>query len=152
MQVNDMNGVTHFSLGSLMNKSVVSARTADHAPLKILIVDDELIIAVDMAYSLERQGYQIAGLARDGEGAVTLALRTRPDIILLDINLSGTVDGITAAERIRKRMQTTIILASAYPPRNPRIRKFLRSGRSLFIQKPYTMEDIHTLIHHFLPD
>ena len=69
--------------------------------ITILIVEDEAIVAADLAGKLARLGYEVAGTAAQGEQAVALACRLRPQLVLMDIWLEGPMDGIEAAEAIR---------------------------------------------------
>ena len=67
----------------------------------ILIVEDEAIVAADLAGKLGQLGYEVVGTAAEGEEAVELACRLRPHLVLMDIWLKGAMDGIEAAEAIR---------------------------------------------------
>ncbi|TRZ74147.1 MAG: response regulator, partial [Deltaproteobacteria bacterium] len=67
---------------------------------KILIVEDEKIVALDIRKSVESMGYFVCGVASSGEEAVQKAGETRPDLTLMDIVLKGDMDGIKAAEQI----------------------------------------------------
>lgn len=67
---------------------------------RILIVEDELIIATNMNDLLERLGYCVLQVVSSGEEAIIIAEQDRPDLVLMDINLSGTLDGIQTATRI----------------------------------------------------
>jgi PAS domain S-box-containing protein len=80
---------------------------------KILIVEDELVIALSIKKSLEKLGFEVIDLITSAEGAVDKALEQKPDLILMDIILSGTMDGIEAARRIRKESDIPIIYLSA---------------------------------------
>ena len=66
----------------------------------ILIVEDEVIIAMDIKLKLEDYGYRVLGIVSDGEDAVKLAAELRPDLVLMDIILNGNIDGIDAAKNI----------------------------------------------------
>ena len=68
---------------------------------KIMIVEDENIVALDIQNRLGKLGYQVAGRAATGQEAINMAAEIRPDLILMDIRLKGNIDGITAAEEIR---------------------------------------------------
>jgi signal transduction histidine kinase len=81
---------------------------------KILIVEDELIVAHSIQMRLELYGYVIAGLAKSGEEAMRMVAENNPDIVLMDIRLSGKLDGIAAAEEIRKSHDVPIIFLTAY--------------------------------------
>ena len=72
---------------------------------KILIVEDESIIAEDISDSLISLGYSITDIVYSGEEAILSAAAFRPDLVLMDVNLQGEIDGITAAEEIRSRFR-----------------------------------------------
>lgn len=67
---------------------------------KILIVEDEAIVAMEIQDLLETNGYAVAGIAVTGEDAVRKAINARPDLVLMDVTLRGGMTGIEAAERI----------------------------------------------------
>lgn len=81
---------------------------------RILVVEDEAIVAEDIASSLERLGYGVTGIAASGEDAIRLAVETVPDLILMDIVLQGEIDGIAAAEAIRERLDVPVLYLTAY--------------------------------------
>ena len=80
---------------------------------RILIVEDEAIVLLDIRSRLAGLGYSIVGTASTGEEAIVKANATRPDAILMDIGLKGDIDGISAAETIRKTQDTPIIYLTA---------------------------------------
>ena len=80
---------------------------------KILIVEDEAVISFGIKASLERAGYSVLGIVTTGEEAVAMALERRPDIILMDIILEGSLDGIEAARRIRQEVDIPVIYLTA---------------------------------------
>jgi hypothetical protein len=80
---------------------------------RILIVDDETIVALDIQERLTSLGYAWAGTARTGEQALTLAERERPDLVLMDIRLQSEMDGITAACQIRERLHLPVVFLTA---------------------------------------
>jgi PAS domain S-box-containing protein len=80
----------------------------------VLIVEDEAIIAADLAGKLEQLGYEIIGTAAEGEEAIMLACRFRPQVILMDIWLKGPMDGIEAAAAIRRQLDAPVIYLTAH--------------------------------------
>jgi diguanylate cyclase (GGDEF)-like protein/PAS domain S-box-containing protein len=80
----------------------------------VFIVEDEVLVARDIKSRLEKLGYQVIGTAARGDDAVTRVLGERPDLILMDINLKGDMDGIEAADRIRAEADLPIIFCTAY--------------------------------------
>ena len=80
----------------------------------ILIVEDELIVAHSIQMRLESHGYVIDAIAKSGEESLKLLESITPDLILMDIRLSGEIDGIDAAERIRRDHRIPVIFLTAY--------------------------------------
>ncbi len=81
---------------------------------RIMIVEDEVIVAMDVQQRLERLGYNVVAHATSGEEAITLAMREMPDLILMDIKIQGEMDGIDAAARIRATHDIPIIYVTAF--------------------------------------
>ena len=81
---------------------------------RILIVEDELIVAQDLKNRLRLLGYDVVGAVMLGEQAIVLADTLRPDLVLMDIRLEGEMDGIVAAERIRRDFRLPIVFLTAY--------------------------------------
>jgi PAS domain S-box-containing protein len=81
---------------------------------RILIVEDEGIVAKDLAHTLERLGYGVIGIVSSGEQAIDEAAGSQPDLVLMDIKLNGAVDGIEAAEQIRIRLDVPVVYLTAY--------------------------------------
>ena len=81
---------------------------------RILIVEDEFIVAADLEMKLTRLGYQVVGSAVTGEDAIALAEKHRPDLVLMDIQLQGRMNGTEAAETIRTKHRIPIIFITAF--------------------------------------
>lgn len=90
------------------------ARPLDEARRRILIVEDEGLVARDLRRSLAQFGYDVVGRAATGEEAVRQALRLRPDLILMDVSLRGVIDGIDAAASIHEELQVPIVYLTAF--------------------------------------
>ena len=86
----------------------------EKAAARILIVEDEGILAEDLGLSLENLGYLVTGKVSTGREAVKLAEKLRPDLILMDIKLQGDIDGIEAADRIRTRLDIPVVYLTGY--------------------------------------
>lgn len=80
---------------------------------KILIVEDELLVAEDIRGHLERLGYQTAGIAASAGDSLADIEQIRPDLVLMDIALPGGVDGIEAAEQIHQRFNLPVVFLTA---------------------------------------
>jgi len=81
---------------------------------KIVVVEDEAVVALDIKSKLEAAGYIVAGIAASGEEAVELVGQVNPDLVLMDIRLRGKVDGIDAARQIRARHDLPVVYLTAY--------------------------------------
>ena len=88
--------------------------TPDMFPVRVLIVEDETIIAMDMQRKIKQMGCEVVGRVVSGEQAVEQALTLKPDVVLMDIKLRGKMDGITAAKRIRQNDDIPVIFLSAF--------------------------------------
>ncbi|MFA6507014.1 MAG: EAL domain-containing protein [Treponemataceae bacterium] len=112
---------------------------------RILIVEDEKIIALDLQRRLERFGYQICGTASEGEEAVRKAGEQRPDIILMDIMLAGSVDGIEAAKTIKRELQIPVIFLTAYADERT-LERAKEAEPFGYILKPFKERELYTTI------
>ena len=83
------------------------------AKTKILIVEDEGIVALDLRTQLRDLGYQIVATVKSGQAAVQQAEQTRPDLVMMDIRLKGEMDGITAVEQIRAQFDVPVVYLTA---------------------------------------
>ncbi len=112
---------------------------------RILIVEDESLVAMDMETQLQDRGYEVVGLASSGEEAISKALSARPHVIIMDIMLNSKMDGIQAAKEIRKHMDCPVIFLTAYADE-----KILNRAKATepggYIVKPYVEESLHATI------
>ena len=83
----------------------------------IMIVEDEAIVAADLSGKLGQLGYTISGTTDRGEEAIALAREWRPDLVLMDIRLAGIMDGVEAAEIIRRECDLPVIYLTAHSDR-----------------------------------
>jgi len=118
-------------------------------PPQILIVEDEVIIAMEIEIRLESAGYLVCGLVTTGEEAVSAAREKSPDLILMDITLHGTMNGLDAAARIQAEKSIPVIFLSASVSDDilRRIREF-RTGQ--YISKPFDETDLLSSVRRVL--
>jgi PAS domain S-box-containing protein len=83
-------------------------------PAVVLVAEDEQVVALELKDRLLRSGYRVADVAASGEEAVEATRKLRPDLILMDIKLQGEMDGIAAAEAIRKDIDVPIVYLTAF--------------------------------------
>ena len=82
---------------------------------RVLIVEDEQIIATDLCNKVKRIGYDVVGIAIAGEEAISMAEQSKPDLVLMDVQLEGAMSGIDAARMIQERFNCPIIFITAFP-------------------------------------
>lgn len=112
---------------------------------KIMVVDDEAVITLQLEERLTRMGYEVVGSASSGEEAVDMARRLRPDLILMDIVMPGRLDGIEAAELIKAEMDISVIFLTAYA--DDKIVKRAKSVEPLgYIVKPFRETELQAMI------
>jgi AmiR/NasT family two-component response regulator len=102
--------------------------------MRILIADDEPVIRMGLRTMLEEHGYKVVGEAADGEQAVTLAGKTNPDLIFMDIKMPS-LDGIAAASTIMTRSPRPIILLTAWSERDL-VQRAQEAGVLAYLVKP----------------
>ncbi|HSA87421.1 MAG TPA: response regulator, partial [Nitrospira sp.] len=115
------------------------------AKASILIVEDEAIVAADLADKLERAGYAIAGTVSRGEQAVRMVRQNRPDLILMDIRLAGPLDGIEVAESLKTSTDVPVVFLSAHSDDQTIGRAGLTDPFG-YILKPFEERDLKTQI------
>ena len=113
--------------------------------ISILIVEDEGIVAENLSIKLEQLGYEVTGIATKSDTAIEMALRLKPQLILMDIQLKGQNDGIHAAETIRARYDVPVIYLTAHSDPATIARAKL-TGPFGYILKPFEMRDLATQI------
>ncbi|HXS94637.1 MAG TPA: ATP-binding protein [Candidatus Limnocylindrales bacterium] len=112
---------------------------------KVLIVEDEQILAMDLRAQLCELGYDVVGTASTGKEALRLAEECRPDLVLMDIQLHGSMDGITAAVEIRQQWQTPVIFMTAFAGEETLLRAKL-SGLYGYLPKPFEAKHLNAAV------
>lgn len=113
----------------------------EESPKKILIVEDELIIALMIERMVLNLGHSVAAKVTTGEAAVEAAKEHNPDIILMDIRLQGEMDGIEATLQIQKTASIPVIYITGNSDEN--YRKRMEDSKPLdFLTKPITQGDL----------
>ena len=111
----------------------------------VLIVEDEAIVASDLFMKLQQLGYEITGAASRGDLAVEMAGELHPDLVLMDIQLEGTMDGIEAAEEIRQKYGLPVIYLTAHADKATLSRAKV-TGALGYILKPFEKRELVTQI------
>ena len=111
----------------------------------ILVVEDDAIIAWDIALQLHGMGYQALGPAATGARAIELAGSLRPALVLMDIHLRGPMDGISAALSIRSQFDVPSVFLSAFASEGGLARAEAARPAG-YISKPFTEHDLRCVL------
>lgn len=112
---------------------------------RILIVEDDMIIASNISLQLSKLGYEVTGIESRGEEAINHAKENRPDIILMDINLRGKIDGIETATAIQKEHDIPLIYLTANAD-EVSFQKAKETHPYAFISKPFNKINLERTI------
>lgn len=113
---------------------------------RVLIVEDELIVAEDLKQLLENWGYEVIGAVGSGKTALRLSKQIQPDILLMDVRIQGSLNGVETALVIRSffEKEIPIVFFSGHPPQeNPILASM---GRYIYVNKPFTQEELLSAI------
>lgn len=107
----------------------------------ILVVEDNVIVAMELQARLVQAGYLVTGIAATGDAAVQQALARRPDLLLMDITLKGPMDGIEAVTRIQEVYSPSVIYVTAYANESVRNR-VMATHPAAYLTKPFEPGDL----------
>jgi PAS domain S-box-containing protein len=113
--------------------------------VKILVVEDESIVAMDIKHRAEGLGYSVTGITPSGEGAIQKATETMPDLVLMDIVLKGDMDGVEAAQRIRDSLDIPVVYLTAYSDEKTLKRAKVTEPFG-YIIKPFEDRELHSAV------
>jgi PAS domain S-box-containing protein len=113
--------------------------------VKILIVEDETIVAADIAGKLRHLGYDVVGTTGRGEQALAIAAAERPTLVLMDILLAGDMDGIETAQHIRQAYNVPIVFLTAHSDSETLTRAKV-TGPFGYLLKPFSERELETHI------
>jgi DNA-binding NtrC family response regulator len=112
---------------------------------RILVVEDEAVVALDVERRLRRLGYQVVGTADSYASAVAQAAEVRPDLVLMDIALRDGADGIAAAERLRAELAVPVVFVTAFADAET-LERAKRVSPHGYIVKPFDERDLRAAI------
>ena len=113
--------------------------------LRILIAEDEQIVAADLEDKLSRIGHQVIGIASSGQEAIEVAERLRPELVLMDVRLEGSMEGTEAARRIQRLTGSPIIFITAFADVFLRDPTLMRPP-GLCLSKPFSMQQLEAVL------
>jgi PAS domain S-box-containing protein len=112
---------------------------------RILIVEDEILLAEDLAWSLESLGYEITGRVSSAGNALQIVEESNPDLVIIDINLESEIDGIEAAVRIRSRFDTPVVYLTGYAEKDVLERAKVTEPYG-YLAKPVSLMELRSTI------
>ncbi len=113
--------------------------------LNIFIVEDESIVAKDIQHSLTKLGYNVVGVANNGNDAIDKITELAPDLVLMDIMIKGPLTGIEVTEKIKEKMNVPVIFLTAYADEGTLSRAKVMEPYG-YILKPFKEIDLHSTI------
>ena len=118
---------------------------------KVLIVEDNLILSLLEERLLSKMGHKVVAKVTSGEKAVEMFKKLKPDFIIMDISLSGKMDGFEATNRIREFADVPVIFVSGNSDRYEKI-CLPKEGFNEFVSKPFTYKDLAAPISRIWSD
>lgn len=112
---------------------------------RILVVEDESIVALDIQDRLEAMGYEVPITVASGEKAIEQARLLHPDLVLMDIQLQGRMDGVEAADQIRQRFGIPVVYLTANAD-HPTVQRAKLTEPFGYVIKPFEERELHTTI------
>jgi PAS domain S-box-containing protein len=112
---------------------------------KIIVVEDEKIVAMDLKRCLQRMGYHVSGIASAGEDAVAAAREQKPNLVFMDIRLQGAMNGIEAARIIHAKYDIPVVFLTAYAD-DQTLKEATAAGPYGYLVKPFDERELKTTI------
>lgn len=125
--------------------TVQGQEMSQKTPIKILIVEDEIIVARQLANSLKKMDYEVVAIATCGEEGIEKTALNQPDLVLMDIVMPGEIDGIDAAQEIRQRFSIPVVFLTAYADKQTVSRAAMTDPFG-YILKPFQPKDLYATI------
>jgi PAS domain S-box-containing protein len=115
------------------------------SPLRILIVEDEGLVARDLEFTLNEMGYEVIGAVDSCDAALQAVSARRPDVVLMDVHIKGPRDGIDTADAINREFAVPVVFLTAYAD-DETLTRAARTRPYGFIVKPFTSKDVRSAI------
>jgi response regulator NasT len=114
--------------------------SADAAPVRVVIAEDEAIIRLDLKETLEGEGYEVVGDCGRGDQAIELVRDLKPDVVILDIKMPG-LDGIETCRRITRERDAAVVILTAFSQRDL-IESARDAGALAYLVKPFSLREL----------
>ncbi len=116
---------------------------------QILVVEDEIIVALDIQTTLEKFGYTVPAISDSGDSAIQQAAELQPDLVLMDIRLKGDIDGVEAAQVIRAELNIPVVYLTAYAD-EATLQRAIQSEPLGYLRKPFSEWELKKTIEFAL--
>ena len=120
-------------------------------PVNIMLVEDEAIIALWLRMELNKAGYSACKIFSTGEDAIKAAAKEKPDLVLMDIQLSSQMNGFEAAHHICELQAVPVIFFTGYPDVELKHKAAEFKSAGYFV-KPVNIQELVTAINNLFPD
>jgi two-component system, response regulator PdtaR len=118
----------------------VTDQETSRAPRRAVVAEDESLIRLDIVETLRDNGFDVVGEAGDGETAVALATKLKPDLVIMDVKMPQ-LDGISAAEKLAKGRVAPVVLLTAFSQKEL-VERASEAGALAYVVKPFTPNDL----------
>lgn len=108
--------------------------------LRVVVAEDEALIRLDLVEMLTEAGYEVVGQAGDGEAAIEITEKEKPDLVVMDVKMPK-LDGISAAERIANQRIAPVVILTAFSQRDL-VERARDAGAMAYLTKPFTIDDL----------
>lgn len=123
-----------------MTESKLKSESSKSNGRRVLVVEDEALIRLDIVETLADAGYEVVGEAADGEEAVQKALELEPDLCFMDVKMPK-MDGITAAEKIMTELSCAVVMLTAFS-QTELVERARDAGAMAYVVKPFTPAEL----------
>ena len=108
--------------------------------LRVVVAEDEALIRLDLVEMLTEAGYEVVGQVGDGEAAIAITEKEKPDLVVMDVKMPK-LDGISAAERIANQRIAPVVILTAFSQRDL-VERARDAGAMAYLTKPFTIDDL----------
>jgi CheY-like chemotaxis protein len=132
-------------LQTLVSASLPAPPTHPIQPARVLIVEDESIVALDLERSLAARGYTVSAVVGSGEAALAAVRADPPDVVLMDIRLPGAMDGTAAAGAIWEQFGVPVVYVTAHGDEET-LAKVTATAPYGYVLKPFDPAQVHVAL------
>ena len=118
-------------------------------PARVMVVEDERVVALHLKQQLTRLGYEVPAIATSGSGGARGDPRTLPDIVLMDIHIEGEIDGIETAAAIPSELQIPVVYLTAYSE-EATLERARATKPYGYLLKPFSERELHATLQMVL--